>query len=299
MRVISLLPAATEIVAAIGAGDRLVGVSHECDHPAFVRRLPRVTRSAIDASARAGDIDAAVRERSAAGAPLFELDAERLHALAPELLVTQALCEVCAVAETDVRAIAATLPLAPAVVTINGTTLAGVFDDVRRVGAALGRVEDAERRVQALERRVRTVHERLRAARAPRPRVAVIEWTDPVYTAGHWTPELVRRAGGADVLASAGEHSRRVAPTEIAAAAPEVLVIAPCGFDLARAADDARRLLASPEWAWARDVPVWALDGNALLSRPGPRLVDALEVLAAMLHPALFGTADRTVALRL
>src|SRR5829696_4632965 len=226
MRIVSLLPAATEIAAALGAGPELVGVSHECDHPPQVATLPRVTRSAIDASRSSGEIDRQVRERSGAGLALFALDEPRLATLAPELVLTQALCDVCAVAEGDVRALAARLSPSPAVVTLGGTTLGGVFDDVRRVAAALGRPEAGDRVVEALELRVRAVHERLEAAGAPRPRVAVIEWTEPLFAAGHWTPELVRRAGGEDSLARAGAHSREVDADEIRLARPDVIVVA-------------------------------------------------------------------------
>ena len=289
MRIVSLLPAATEIAAALGAGPELVGISHECDHPPQVASLPRVTRSAIDASRSSAEIDRQVRERSGAGHALFALDETRLATLAPELVLTQALCDVCAVAEDDVRALAARLSPSPAVVTLGGTSLGGVFDDVRRVATALGRPEAGDRLVAALEARVRAVHERLKAAGAPRPRVAVIEWTEPLFAAGHWTPELVRRAGGEDVLARAGTHSREVNADEVRLARPDVIVVAPCGFDLARAGTELDRLRGSPAWSWARDLRWAALDGNALLSRPGPRLVDALEQLAGVLHPQLQG----------
>lgn len=288
MRIVSLLPAATEIVAALGAGSELVGVTHECDHPPAVASLPRVTRSAVDATRAPGEIDREVRALASTGGALFALDEARLAALAPDVMLTQALCEVCAVDEGDVRALAARLAPAPAVVTLGGTTLGGVFDDVRRVAGAIGRAPQGEAVVAELEARVRAVHERLKAERAPRPRVAVIEWTDPLYAAGHWTPELVRRAGGVDVLAQAGEHSRPVTADAVRAATPEAVIIAPCGFDLARATAELERLRASPEWEWARDVAWHALDGNAFLSRPGPRLVDALEALAHLLHPSIF-----------
>jgi iron complex transport system substrate-binding protein len=304
VRIVSLLPAATEIVAALGALDSLVGVTHECDHPGAVRSLPRVTSSAVDApsggdrSADAGAVDARVRELSAAGAALFALDEALLARLRPDVVLTQALCEVCAVSETDVRALAARLDPAPRVVTLAGTTIDGVLDeDVAGVARAIGRAEAGAALADELRGRLRLVHETLKAARAPRPRVAVIEWTDPVYAAGHWVPDMVRRAGGVDALARPGEHSTTRPVAAVAAAAPDVLIFAPCGYDAARAAAEARRVLARPEWAWAAHLPAWAVDANAYVSRPGPRLVDGVELFARVMHEGLFGRpdADRAV----
>jgi len=288
MRILSLLPAATEIVAALDAADALVGVTHECDFPERARALPRVTASAVDAAASALEVDRAVRNRSAEGAPLFALDEARIGALRPDVIVTQALCEVCAVSETDVRAIAARLPAAPRVVTLGGSTLDGVFEDVARVAEALGAPERGAALVERLRARMRAVHETLEAAAAPRPRVAVIEWTDPVFAAGHWVPEMVRRAGGVDVLARPGEHSRTMPLADVAAADPEVVIIAPCGYDVTRAAGEVTRLMADDAWRWLRGRAVWAVDANALVSRPGPRLVDGIETFAAIFNPGLF-----------
>ena len=293
MRVLSLLPASTEIIAALRAGASLVGITHECDFPAdVVRTLPRVTRSTMDASlTRPGEIDEAVRGLSHAGEPLYLLDESAITALAPDLIVTQALCEVCAVSETDVRAIASRLPNHPEVVTLSGSTWDGVADDMRRIGAALGCLDAAAGVVEALEARIRGVHEILRAARAPRPRVVVIEWTDPIFAAGHWVPELVRRAGGHELMSVAGEHSTVRSVQSIRDACPELLIIAPCGYDAAHAASAARDLLAKDNWGWASGIPVWAVDANSLLSRPGPRLVDGIETLASIMHPNLFPPA--------
>ena len=298
MRILSLLPSATEIVAALGRLDALVGVTHECDHPPAVRALPRVTASAVDAAAAPGEVDAAVRALSAGGASIFTLDERRIAALAPDGVLTQQLCEVCAVSETEVRRLARTLPSAPRVVTLAGTTLDGVLQDVRAVGEAIGAAAEAEALVATLRDRMRTVHEALKAARAPRPRTAVVEWGDPVYAAGHWVPEMVRRAGGIDVLAQPGEHSRPRTVAEVEAADPELLLVAPCGYDVARSADEARRLLARDEWAWARGRRVWAVDANAVVSRPGPRLVDGIEAFAAMIAPGLFPAPPAAYAIR-
>lgn len=287
-RVVSLLPAATEIVAALGALEQLSGVTHECDHPPEVARLPRVTSSAIDRDAASGLIDAEVRALASAGAAMFTLDVELVTALAPRVLLTQSVCEVCALPESEVARAVAALDAAPVVVSLGGTTLDGVWDDVRRAGAAIGRSTEAERLIASLTARMRRVHETLKAARAPRPRVAVLEWLDPLFVAGHWSPELVRRAGGVDVLAQPGAHSVQVGMDAVRAADPEVLLFAPCGFDVARAVREARALLDTEAWRWARDREAWALDGNALTSRPGPRLVDAIETMASIFAPSLF-----------
>lgn len=287
-RVVSLLPAATEIVAALDALDQLVGVTHECDHPAAAMHLPRVTASAIDRDAPSRTIDADVRALASAGAPVFTLDAALVASLAPDVLLTQSVCDVCALPESEVDRAVAALAVAPAVVALGGTTLDGVWDDVRRVGDAIGRRTAADALVDALIARMRRVHETLKAARAPRPRAAVLEWLDPLFAAGHWTPELVRRAGGIDVLAQPGTHSVQVDVDAVRAADPEVLLFAPCGFGVSRAAREAESLLATDAWRWAHGRAAWAIDGNALTSRPGPRLVDAIEVLAAIFAPDLF-----------
>ena len=287
-RIVSLLPAATEIVAALGALDQLVGVTHECDHPIEVARLPRVTASTVDGDGASAAIDAEVRALASSGAAVFTLDAGLVASLAPRVLLTQSVCEVCALPESEVERAVAALDAAPTVVTLGGTTLDGVWDDVRRVGAAIGRSAEAERLIESSVARMRRVHETLKAARAPRPRVAVIEWMDPLFAAGHWSPELVRRAGGMDVLAQPGMHSVQVDVGAVRAADPEVILFAPCGFDVERAASEAETLLATESWRWARDRAAWALDGNALTSRPGPRLVDAIETMAAIFAADLF-----------
>jgi iron complex transport system substrate-binding protein len=299
MRVVSLLPAATEIVAALGALPSLVGITHECDFPSEVSRLPRLTTSAVDAHDTSAAIDAAVRALAERGAPVFALDADELRRLAPTLILTQSLCEVCAISAGTVCALAEVVTPAPRVLQLSGTTLDGVWDDIAAVGAALGRDAAAADLLAAVSARLRAVHETLKAARAPRPRVAVIEWLDPLFFAGHWTPELVRRAGGIDVLASAGAHSATITVDQVRDAQPELLLFAPCGFDADRAEREARALLATDVWRWARGRPAWALDGNALTSRPGPRLADAVEVMAAIAAPALFPAPARRYARRL
>jgi iron complex transport system substrate-binding protein len=287
MRVVSLLPAATEMVAVLGALDSLVGVTHECDHPEAARARPRMTGTAIDVAADAATVDAQVRAVAAAGAPLFTLDAAALRAARADVILTQALCDVCAVSEDDVRAVAAGCDPIPHLVTLNATTLDGVLEDIDRVGAALDRVDAAAAWREAATARMRRVHETLKAARAPRPRVGVIEWGAPLWAAGHWAPEMVRRAGGIDVLATPGAHSVPVTLEAIHVADPDLILVAPCGYDLPRAIAEAHRLRDHPDWAWARDRRWAALDANALLSRPGPRLIDGIEAIAHAVAPTL------------
>lgn len=296
MRVISLLPSATEIVAALGGMEHLVGVTHACDHPPLVDSRMRVTRTAIDADAAPDVVDAQVREIAHSGAPLYTLHEDRIRALHPDLIITQALCEVCAVMEDDVRAVAARLAPVPRVITLSATSLDGVLDDIRVVGEALGVADEAAELLAGARARLRLVHEALKAARAPRPRVAVIEWGDPIYAAGHWVPEMVARAGGADVLAKPGEHSVVVTLDAVRATDPEVILIAPCGYDLPRSIAEGERLLARPEWAWARDRKVFAIDANAFASRPGPRLIDGVEVMARLFNPSLFTPVEPAFA---
>ena len=296
MRVISLLPSATEIVAALGGMEHLVGVTHACDHPPLVDSRVRVTRTAIDDTAAPGAVDAQVREIAESGRPLYALYEDRIRALHPDLILTQALCEVCAVMESDVREVAARLSPVPRVITLAATSFDGVLDDIRVVGEALGLADEATEFVSGARARLRTVHETLTTAKAHRPRVAVIEWGDPLYAAGHWVPEMVRRAGGVDVLAQPGEHSVVVTLGAVRAADPDVILIAPCGYDLARSVAEGERLLARPEWAWARDRRAYALDANAFASRPGPRLVDGVEVMARLFHPTLFTPVEPAFA---
>jgi iron complex transport system substrate-binding protein len=287
-RIISLLPAGTEIVAALGAFDSLVAVTHECDYPPEVALLPRVTSSVIDRDASSGDIDAEVRRVSASGLPMFAMDADDLVRLAPTVILTQALCEVCAVSEGDVRDIAQLVSPAPQIIPLGGTTLDGVWADIGNVGKAIGKADQVAALLESISTRLLFVHQALKHARARRPRIAVIEWLDPLYSAGHWTPNVVRRAGGIDAIAEPGAHSVRITVDQVREAAPELLLFAPCGFDVERAEREANALLASDAWSWAKDIEAWAIDGNALTSRPGPRLADAVEVIAAIVAPALF-----------
>jgi iron complex transport system substrate-binding protein len=291
MNIVSLLPSGTEIVAALGRSDQLVGVSHECDYPAHVKSLPRVTSTAIDHTADAASVDARVRTRVSEGRPLYTVDWDLVEILAPDLIVTQALCEVCAVSETECRSYAARLTPRPRLATLSASTLDGVLTDIHDVATASGDQGTGKTLTASLRARMEAVHQKLKAAQAPRPRVVVIEWTDPVFIAGHWVPEMVRRAGGSDVIGIPGSHSTVVPRDMIIAAHPDIVLVAPCGYDVHRAAQAAREL------AWLPEVPVWAIDANSLLSRPGPRLIDGVETLAAIFHPALFGAPRPECAL--
>lgn len=298
MRVISLLPAASEIVATLGASEHLVGITHECDYPQTLTSRARVTQSSIPRHAAPATIDAAVRSQHETGAPLFTLDQERIRALHPDVILTQALCDVCAVSETDVRALAASLDPMPAIITLGGSSLDGVYADIRAVAHALGVDDEADELLAGLQERVRHVHETLKAARAPRPRVAVIEWTDPLYIAGHWVPEQIKRAGGINVLGALGAHSTTFTMDALRDAAPDVLLFAPCGYTLDAAVREAHECLRRPEWQWASRCAVYALDANSLTSRPGPRVVAGIETMAALFNPDCFPPADPQHAAR-
>jgi iron complex transport system substrate-binding protein len=290
VRVVSLLPAATEIVAALGCLDALVGVSHECDWPPPVRDLPRVTRCAIHGNALpSAETDRWVADTLARTGTLYTMDEALLRELAPDVVVTQRLCDVCAVDYGTVAAFAATLPGPPAVVNLEPSSLDDVFDDVRRVAAALGVPERATAVIAALRTRVDAVA--AATADRPRRRCVLLEWIDPPYRSGHWGPELVALAGGVDPLGRRGEDAARVAWDDVVAAAPEVLVLACCGYDVARTRADLPLLAARPGWhalPAVRAGAVFAVDGSACFSRPGPRLVDSLELLAELLHPDVF-----------
>jgi iron complex transport system substrate-binding protein len=306
VRVVSLLPAATEIVAALGQTDRLVGVSHECDFPDEVNGKPRVTRCAIhDAGLPSAEIDRWVRETLAATGTLYTMDEPLLRRLAPDVILTQRLCDVCAVGYGTVAALAATLPGPPQVVNLEPSSLAEIFGDVRRVAEALGvpgthspaeglgpkrggasGCRGAEV-VAQLEARVEAV--RSRAARAGRrPRCFLMEWIDPPFCSGHWGPELVEIAGGEDPLGRKGQDSSRVPWEDVLAAQPEVIVLACCGYRAERTLQDLPILQGYPGWAElpaVRNGQVYAVDASAYFSRPGPRVVDSLEILAEILHP--------------
>ena len=282
MRLVSLVPAATEIACALGAADDLVAVTHDDDHPPQVRRLPRVTRTSLPPDATSHEIDAAVKTAAERRESTFHLDAGALRDARPDLILGQTLCAVCAITLDQVpRALRA--PVVP----LDASSLDGMLEDVGRVGNAIGRARAAELLVASLRARLEAV--RTRSAGRSRPRVACLEWLDPLFNGGHWVPEQVEIAGGTDVLGSPGERSREIAWAEVVAASPDVLVLMPCGFDERRAASDGQRLRRLPGWD---EVPavragrVHPVDGNAFFSRPGPRLVDGAVLLARLFAAA-------------
>lgn len=270
-----------------GAGDTLIGVTHECDYPPGVEDLPRLTSSKIHAGRMtSAEIDAAIGRILTDGSSIYALDAKLLEDLTPDLLITQGLCEVCAVSMDLVERAVAGMENRPEILSLNPTSLDDVLEDAARVGEALGRGNEVHDNVAALRERLARVEETV--AGLPRPRVGCIEWLDPLFSAGHWVPEMVRLAGGEEVLAAPGEASARITWEQVFEAAPEVLVLMPCGFGAERAAREARVL---PDLLGWKDLPavedgrVWVVDANSYFSRPAPRLVRGVEVLGHILHP--------------
>ena len=286
VRIVSLVPAATEIVWALGAADELVAVTHDDDFPPAVLRLPRITRSTIPTGATAREIDSHVREAGARGESTFHLDEQALRAARPEVILGQTLCAVCAVTLDRIPAWADS---APQSVPLGASSIEGMFDDIRRVGAALRREGRAKRLVDDLRARLRAIETLV--AGLPRPRVACLEWLDPLFNGGHWVPEQVGIAGGEDVLGTAGARSQEIAWDDVIAARPDIVIAMPCGWDAARAAREAEAL--GPIGA-ARIVGV---DGAAYFSRPGPRLVDGVELLASIFHPDRVVPPDGAIAI--
>ncbi len=295
-RTVSLLPSSTEIACAVGAARSLVGRSHECDFPAEVSALPVLTAPRIDVEATSGVIDREVRQLVEQGLSLYHVDAERLRELAPEVILTQTLCEVCAVTPQDLaQAVASWIGHPPTIVSLAPNRLDDVWADVLHVGQALGCEERARVFVSELRARVHQLTERANKL-TPRPRVACIEWIDPLMAAGNWVPELVARAGGENLFGRAGEHSPWLTWEELRGADPDVLLVLPCGFDLERTRQEMGPLAAQTGWARLRAVRsgrVHLLEGNQYFNRPGPRLVESLEILCEVLHPEHFESGHR------
>ena len=313
LRIVSLLPAATEIVAALGLADRLVGRSHECDEPAAVATLPALTAPRIDPAASSREIHEQVG-RALKGTPapdqatgaacstgpsttLYTLDIDRLAALKPSLILTQAACDVCAISAADVEEAVRKAGVHTRVLALSPQTLADVFRDVLAVGAATGTLAKAREVVARLTARCDSVACRVTAIRAGErqaqacPTVAVIEWLDPPMAAGNWVPELVRLAGGEDLLGKAGAHSHWITWDDVATADPDVVLLVPCGFTLPRVVAEAASPAVRPQLERLRafrEGRCFAVDGHTLFNRPGPRLVESLEVLAGLLHPGEF-----------
>lgn len=286
-RIVTLLPSATEIVCGLGLRDRLVGITHECDFPVHVQGLPRVTTSAIDINASSREIDAAVRDHLKTSNALYAIDVDLLASLEPDLLVTQALCDVCAVSEDDVNTVLAELPGEPRLINLEPMTLGEVFETIGQVGIAAGCPEEAEGYTERLRTRVAAVR-RAAAGIRQKPRVGFLEWVDPPFNGGHWTPELIEYAGGIDCFGNKHQPSTTIPLETITNADPDVLIIALCGFDEVRARHELETLKRQIDFESlraARNGRVYVLDGNSYFSRPGPRLVDALELLFELLHP--------------
>jgi iron complex transport system substrate-binding protein len=281
MRIASLVPSATEALFALGLGDCVVAVTHECDHPAAVERLPRLTASVIPPGLPAAETDARVRELTGRGESLYALDEDALRRLSPDLIVTQAVCAVCAVSYDDVRGVAARLPGAPEVLSLDPETLEDVLADLVRLAAACDERARGEKLVAALRGRISAVEAAV--AGRPRPRVAALEWLDPVYVGGPWVPERVALAGGLDTLGEPGRKSAVVDWNDVAIARPDVVVAMPCGLYADEAEAEAR--LRDAELKALGAERIVAVDAASSFSRPGPRLVDGIEALAAILHP--------------
>jgi iron complex transport system substrate-binding protein len=292
-RTVSLLAAATEIVAAVGAGDELVGVSHECDHPrAAVEGRPVLTSARVGPLPSSAEVDRSVRRLVGDALAVYDVDVELLAALAPDVIVTQDLCRVCAVSVDDVRTAVAQLAHKAEVrlVSLHPRRLDDILDDVERVAAALGRGGEGRRVVAGLRERIGRV--RTVAAAAPqRPRVLAVEWIEPVMLGGLWMPELIELAGAVPLGVAAGEPAPTVDRELLAELAPDVVVVKPCGFTVARTLEELPVLARTMPWeAWTRrGVRVYLADGNAYFNRSGPRIVDSLELLAALVHPERFG----------
>jgi iron complex transport system substrate-binding protein len=285
MRIVSLVPNGTEILFALGAGGSVVGVSHECDYPEEARRRPILTGSALRPGMSPVEVDAAVSAQVGSGESLYTLDEEKIAELAPDVIVTQRLCPVCAVSTEQVDGAVRPLVRCPEVVSLDPKTIGGVFADIRRVGGITGRTAEADALLGDLERRLAAVREAV--AVRPRPRVLALEWLDPPFAGGHWVPEMIDLAGGADVFGEPGGHSQRLTWERIAAADPDVIVAMPCGFDEAGARAQIETLADRPEWRALRAVRegrVHPVDANGCFSRPGPRLVDGIERLAAIFN---------------
>jgi iron complex transport system substrate-binding protein len=273
---------------ALGLGPDLIAVTHECDYPPAALELPRVTRDVLPHHLTAAQIDAAVRELTLAGEPIYELDTELLHELKPDLIVTQALCAVCAVSYDDVRAVAEELETQPLVISLDPHTVGEVLGDARTLARATGTKDTAVELVRDAAARIDRIRLAVRDARH-RPRVAALEWLDPPFAAGHWMPQLIEYAGGEDVLGFAGEHSERTTWDAIIASQPDIVIVMPCGYDAEIAHREAE--MHRDELLRVGAGEIVAVDAGSYFSRPGPRLVDGLEMLAGILHPELFEDA--------
>ncbi len=297
MRIVSLLPSATEIVCALGLADQLVGVSQECDYPPPAHRLPKITRTLIPTDVTSGEIDRLVSEQLKTTKALYQLNLPLLKELRPDVIVTQSLCDVCAVSPNDVQTALAQLPGTPRVVNLEPQSLDGLFEAIRQVASAVG--VSADDTIRQLRGRVEAVAARSATVTA-RPHVALLEWLNPPFSSGHWNPELVRIAGGVEGLGKEGRPSRRLRWEEVCEWRPEAVVIACCGFTVERTQQDMAGLQSVAGWDTlpaVRANRVYVADGSQYFNRPGPRLVESLELLAHALFPALHPLPNGLAAL--
>ena len=290
MRICSLLPSATEIAYAIGLGDSVLGVSHECDFPADAATKPSLLRTRINPQAPPAEIDRQVSEIIARGESIYAVDAELLSSLAPDLILTQDLCHVCAASPDDLATALTRFPRQPRVLSLTPRSLDEVWDDIHRVGEATGREREADVLAETLARQVASIAA-IASRASSRPRVLSLEWLEPYYVGGHWIPEMVSHAGGEDIFGRLREPSFRVTAEEIAESRADVIVVMPCGYNSARATEEHNRAPFPEIWNQlpaVREGRVFAVDANAYFSRPGPRLADGVALLAHLLHPDLF-----------
>jgi iron complex transport system substrate-binding protein len=288
VRICSLLPSATEILYALGLGDAVVGVTHECDYPPEAAKKPPLIRPRLDPQAPPAAIDQEVMELVSRGESIYAVDAELLATLAPDLIITQDLCHVCAASPEDLATALTRFSKRPKILSLTPHSLADVWEDIRRIGEATGRRRDAQGLAITLAQRVAAIE--MKVAAAARPRVLCLEWMDPFYIAGHWVPEMVVKAGGEDVLGRAGEPSFRATAEQIAETAAEIIVVMPCGYSSRRAIDEFDFQALPTSWEnlpAVCDGRVFAVDANSYFSRPGPRLADGVELLAHLFHPQL------------
>jgi len=290
-RIVSFLPSATEMICALGLADRLLGVTHECDYPPEIVGKPIVVRNVLPIESMSqSEIDSAVTQRLRNGQSLYQVDETLMQEIAPDLILTQDLCQVCAPSGNEVSELLKVLPGKPQILWLTPKSLEQIFDNLRDLGAATGRFQMAERLIADGRARLEEIEATTRTL-SSQPRAFCMEWIDPVYCCGHWVPEMVRIAGGIDELGREGTDSVRIPWQAVLDWRPEVLIVMPCGFGLEKAADQARQLLAYPDWAdlpAVRDNRVYAVDANSYFARPGPRVVEGTELLAHLLHPDLF-----------
>lgn len=293
MRICSLVPSATEILFALGLGDSVAGVTHECDFPAEAAKKPAVVRPRLDPQAHPAEIDRQVSAMVARGESLYVVDAELLGQLSPDLIVTQDLCHVCAASSDDLATALTRLPKYPQVLALTPHSLVDVWNDIRRVGDAAGYREQGEALALALADKVTQISRRASAA-ARKPRVLCLEWLDPYFVGGHWVPEMVAMAGGEDALGREAEVSFRVSAEQVGESRPDVIIVMPCGYDASRAATEFQSVRSKPLWtklSAGQNCRAFAVDASAYFSRPGPRLADGVALLAHLLHPELFAEA--------